>query len=96
MSHYRVDTTEISASSAAVSQSVNSIRQAVNSMFTNLNNLQSVWHGSAAQQFGIVADQWRASQHRMEESLEGIQNALSQASSVYTEAENRAQALFSY
>ncbi|MBT1176614.1 WXG100 family type VII secretion target [Bifidobacterium callimiconis] len=94
MPQYQVDSEQIQSSSAAVSASVTQIREAVNGMYANLNQLQSVWRGGAATQFASVASQWRAAQQQMEASLESIQNALSQASMVYSDAESQASRLF--
>ncbi|KAA8830271.1 WXG100 family type VII secretion target [Bifidobacterium tissieri] len=94
MPQYQVDSEQIQSSSAAVSASVTQIREAVNGMYANLNQLQSVWQGGAATQFASVASQWRAAQQQMEASLESIQNALSQASMVYSDAESQASRLF--
>ena len=63
-------------------------------MYGNLNNLQSVWRGGAATQFNAVAEQWRAAQQQMERSLESIQHALMQASSLYADTEMQASRLF--
>lgn len=65
-------------------------------MYANLAALQGVWKGAASTQFSAVAEQWRASQQQMEASLESIQNALTQASSVYADAETQASHLFAY
>ena len=73
MPQYQVDSEQIQSSSAAVNASIQSIRQAVQGMYGNLNNLQSVWRGGAATQFTAVAEQWRAAQQQMEQSLESIQ-----------------------
>ena len=94
MAQYQVDSERIQSSSAAVSASVNAIREAVNGMYGNLNQLQSVWHGSAATQFTAVASQWRIAHQQMETSLEAIQHALAQASAVYSDAETQASRLF--
>ena len=94
MPQYHVDSERIQASSAAVSASVGQIRQAVAGMYANLNELQSVWQGSAATQFSSVAAQWRSAQQQMELSLESIQRALTQASAVYADAEAQASRLF--
>ena len=83
MPQYQVDSEQIQSSSAAVNASIQSIRQAVQGMYGNLNNLQSVWRGGAATQFTAVAEQWRAAQQQMEQSLESIQRALMQASTLY-------------
>lgn len=94
MAQYQVDSERIQASSAAVSASVASIRQATDGMMANLNALQDAWRGSAATQFAAVVTQWRAAQQQMEASLESIQNALTQASMVYADAEMQASRLF--
>ena len=88
MPQYQVDSEQIQSSSAAVNASIQSIRQAVQGMYGNLNNLQSVWRG------GAVAEQWRAAQQQMEQSLESIQRALMQASTLYSETEMQASRLF--
>ena len=87
MPQYQVDSEQIQSSSAAVNASIQSIRQAVQGMYGNLNNLQSVWRGG-------VAEQWRAAQQQMEQSLESIQRALMQASTLYSETEMQASRLF--
>lgn len=95
MPQYQVDSEQIQSSSAAVNASIQSIRQAVQGMYGNLNNLQSVWRGGAATQFTAVAEQWRAAQQQqMEQSLESIQRALMQASTLYSETEMQASRLF--
>ena len=94
MPQYQVDSEQIQSSSAAVQNSVGQIRQAVAGMYANLNNLQSVWKGSAATQFTSVASEWRSAQQRMEAALEAIQRALTQASTVYADAESAASRLF--
>ncbi|MCH4208662.1 WXG100 family type VII secretion target [Bifidobacterium sp.] len=94
MAQYQVDSEAIQSSSAAVSASVSSIREAVAGMYANLAALQDVWQGAASTQFSAVAEQWRGAQRQMEASLESIQNALAQASTVYADAETQASHLF--
>ncbi|WEV71858.1 WXG100 family type VII secretion target [Bifidobacterium sp. ESL0790] len=94
MPQYQVDSEQIQTASGAVSASVSSIREAVSGMYNNLNALQGVWKGGAATQFNSVAAQWRSAQQQMEQSLESIQRALTQASSVYSDAESQASRLF--
>ncbi|MBI0064756.1 WXG100 family type VII secretion target [Bifidobacterium polysaccharolyticum] len=94
MTRFQVDSDQIQTASGAVSGSIGAIRDAVAGMYTNLGNLQSVWQGSAANQFATVAQQWRASQAQMEQALEGIQAALTQASALYADTEAQATRLF--
>ncbi|RSX54730.1 type VII secretion protein [Bifidobacterium dolichotidis] len=95
MAQFQVDSERMQSSSAAVNSSVSQIRQAVQGMVTNLNALQDVWRGAASTQFASVVSQWRAAQQQMEQSLEAIQQSLSQASIVYADAESQAARLFS-
>nr|WP_116431708.1 WXG100 family type VII secretion target [uncultured Gardnerella sp.] len=94
MAQFRVDSEQIQQAAAAVGTSVSAIRDAVNGMYTNLQQLQSVWTGSAATQFASTAQQWRAAQQQMEQSLEAIQQAMQHASGVYLDAETQATSLF--
>ena len=94
MAQYQVDSEQIQSSSAAVNASIQQIRQSVQAKYANLTNLQRVWRGGAATQFNAVAEQWRAAQQQMEQSLESIQHALSQASMLYSETEMQASRLF--
>lgn len=95
-SQYQVDPAQIAASSGAVASSVSNIRSATAGMYANLSQLQNVWRGAAAVNFTQVVDQWRAAQQQMEQSLESIQNALSTASNVYSDAEMQATRLFAH
>ncbi|NEG54326.1 WXG100 family type VII secretion target [Bifidobacterium platyrrhinorum] len=94
MAQYQVDSEQIRSSSAAVQASVGQIRQAVAGMYANLDALQGVWRGAAASRFASLATQWRASQQQMETALEAMQQALTQASTLYSDAESSAARLF--
>ena len=86
MATYRVDSDRLQSASAAVNTSV----------YANLQDLQSVWHGSAASSFSGLIEQWRAAQQQMEQSLQNIQQAMSKASTTYAQAETNAQMLFAH
>ncbi|MBF5066564.1 WXG100 family type VII secretion target, partial [Salmonella enterica subsp. enterica serovar Istanbul] len=45
-------------------------------------------------QFNMVASEWRRTQQQMELSLEAMKQALTQASTVYADAEMQATRLF--
>lgn len=96
MATYRVDSDRLQSASAAVNTSVTSIRDATRTMYANLQDLQSVWHGSAASSFSGLIEQWRAAQQQMEQSLQNIQQAMSKASTTYAQAETNAQMLFAH
>lgn len=95
MAQYHVDSERIQSSASAVSSSIESIRGAVQTMYANLTELQDAWQGSAALRFSSVVEQWRSAQQQMEQSLQSIHSALTQASTVYADAETQAAQLFS-
>ncbi|MCI1635556.1 WXG100 family type VII secretion target [Bifidobacterium sp.] len=94
MTNFQVDSEQIRTSSAAVQHSIEAIRDSVHGMYGNLQGLEGIWTGSAATQFTQISQQWRNAQIQMEQSLEAIQRALTQASSLYEEAESQATMLF--
>lgn len=95
MAQFQVDSEQIQHAAHAVGTSIQSIRDAVNGMYANLAQLQSVWTGAASSRFNATAAQWRTAQQQMEQSLEAIQSAMQQASTVYIDAEAQASQLFS-
>ncbi|WP_018143062.1 WXG100 family type VII secretion target [Alloscardovia criceti] len=94
MPQYHVDSEQIQQAGMAVNASVDEIRTAVTTMYAHLTQLQGSWHGSAASQFDVVIEQWRAAQNHIEQSLQSIQLALTQAAQVYADAETQASQLF--
>jgi WXG100 family type VII secretion target len=94
MTRYQVDSEEVFGAAGAVRASADRIQAEVGGMLAQLTNLQGSWMGQAATAFtGVVAD-WRTTQQRVVESLEGINQALGQAGAQYAETEQANARLF--
>jgi 6 kDa early secretory antigenic target len=94
MTRYQVDSEEVFGAAGAVRASADRIQAEVAGMLAQLTNLQGSWMGQAATAFtGVVAD-WRTTQQRVVESLEGINQALGQAGAQYAETEQANARLF--
>lgn len=91
---FRVDTAQIAASNAAVGRISAEIDSQVAAMMANLEALQSGWQGSASANFQAVAAEWRATQARVRESLDHINQALHSAGVNYAQTESANTALF--
>ncbi len=94
MTAYQVDAAEVAAASAAASATAANIRSSVAAMMAQLQALQATWAGGASASFQNVIAGWQATQIQVEDSLESVSVALSQASSTYTDAEAAASSLF--
>lgn len=91
---FEVDSTEVEAAAARARASAGVIHVEVAGMMTQLLDLQSTWSGAAAQSFAAVAQEWRATQQVVEQSLAQITEALDLAGRTYAEAESSAHGLF--
>ncbi|MFI5085358.1 MAG: WXG100 family type VII secretion target [Actinomycetales bacterium] len=94
MVQFHVDSDDLAVKSLAVRSSIGQIRSEVAAMQNNLAELQDTWTGSASAGFQALMADWRATQLRVEESLEGINTALSSAAMAYADAEERNTRLF--
>jgi WXG100 family type VII secretion target len=94
MSTFQVDSEAVLAHAAAARQTVGRIQGEVSALHSQLEQLQSTWTGGAASAFRAVVDDWRTTQHRVEESLTAIGAALAQAGQQYAEIEQHNTRLF--
>lgn len=94
MAVFSVDSDAVLSATAAVRTTIERLQAESNAMMGQLTHLQSTWTGSAAVAFHSVADQWRATQRQVEESLSGISLALAAAGRQYAEAEQATTSLF--
>jgi WXG100 family type VII secretion target len=94
MAVYSVDSDAVLATTAAVRGTIDRLQAETNAMMSHLAHLQSTWTGAASVAFQGVADQWRATQRQVEESLAGINSALGAAGRQYAEAELASASLF--
>ena len=94
MTRFEVDSEEVEAAATRARHSAGTIHSEVAGMVTQLLNLQSTWSGAAAESFAAVAQEWRAAQLMVEQSLSQITEALDLAARTYTDAETSAHGLF--
>ncbi len=94
MTRFEVDSSEVHAAAARARHSCGVIHGEVAGMMTQLLDLQSTWSGTATQSFAAVAQEWRSTQHVVEQSLAQITAALALAAQTYAEAESSAHGLF--
>lgn len=93
MAQFQVDSEQIQSSSAAVNASIQAIRRRCRAC-TPISTICERLEGRSGHTVHAVAGQWRAAQQQMEQSLESIQHALTQASALYAETEMQASRLF--
>lgn len=94
MTRYHVDAAEVASASALASRSSDTIRSEVAAMMGHLTALESSWQGGAAVAFTGVLEQWRGTQAQVEQALDSLSLALSQAADQYQSAEDAASRLF--
>lgn len=95
MVQFNVNSDDLALKSTAVRGSVDRIRMEVDAMQHNLADLQSTWTGAAATNFQGLILEWRATQLKVEASLESINAALSMAATQYAQAEEANARMFS-
>jgi early secretory antigenic target protein ESAT-6 len=95
MTRYHVDAAEVASASSLAARSSDTIRAEVGAMLGHLTALQGSWQGGAAAAFAGVLDQWRGAQVQVEQALDALTVALSQAATEYQNAEDSAARLFS-
>ncbi len=94
MTRYQVDSEAVLSATGTVRASIGRIQAEVGGLHAQLTNLQGSWSGQAATAFQSVISEWRATQQRVEESLEGINQALTQAGQQYADIEQANARLF--
>lgn len=96
MSRFEVDSARVAQAGSKVQGTVTAIRSEVATMLHHLQDLQSVWQGSAAASCAELVAEWQGVQVRVEEVLDGIQRALGTAAQTYADAEAQAARLFAH
>ena len=94
MSLFAVDSEALAAKSAEVQGTIERLRADVNGMQAGLASLGEIWRGTASANFQSLVADWRATQARVEESLDSINQALAFASAQYAETEAANTSLF--
>jgi WXG100 family type VII secretion target len=94
MTRYQVDSEAVLGATSAVRSSMGRIQAEVGGMCGQLVNLQDSWSGQAANAFQAVIAEWKATQQKVEDSLDAISRALGQAGQHYAEIESANARLF--
>lgn len=82
------------SATGAVRSSISRIQSEVSGLHAQLTQLQSSWTGQAATAFGGVVSEWSSTQHRVEQNLAAINQALTHAGQQYAEIEAANARLF--
>ena len=87
MAYFNVDTDSLAARSVQVQGTIGRLQAEVDTMQAGLRELEGLWTGQAASNFQELITLWRGTQAQVEESLAGINEALTVATHQYAEAE---------
>jgi WXG100 family type VII secretion target len=94
MTRYQVDSEAVLTTTGAVYGSMGRIQAEVAALLGHLTNLEGSWTGAAATAFHSVVSDWKATQHRVDESLGSINRALGTAGQQYADIEASNARLF--
>lgn len=94
MTRYQVDSEAVLGATSAVQTTIGRIQAEAGSLHGQLVSLQNSWSGQASNAFQSVVTEWKSTQQRVEESLDAISRALSQAGQHYAEIEAANARLF--
>jgi WXG100 family type VII secretion target len=91
-----VDSEAVAGAAAAITGTVGRLQGEASALQSQLDQLQGVWTGQAAQAFQTVVQQWRTTQANLEQVLAGIDHALRQAGDQYVQIELANARLFGF
>jgi len=94
MTRYQIDSEAVAAATSSVQAAASRIQADVSGLHVQLVDLQASWTGQAASAFQSVVGDWTATQRRVEESLQLLNQALAQAGRHYAEIEMQNARLF--
>lgn len=94
MSVFSVDPDAVFTATAAMRGTIERLQSESAALLSQLTQLQSSWTGAAAGMFHGTVDQWRATQHQVEDSLAQINAALDAAGRQYRDVEQANMTLF--
>lgn len=94
MAVFSVDSDAVLAATGSIRGTIDRLQGETHQMLAQLTHLQGAWSGAASAAFQGALDQWRATQRQVEESLAGINHALTVAGQQYAEAEQASLSLF--
>ena len=96
MTRYQVDSEAVISATSAVRSTIGRLQAEVAALNGQLTSLQGSWSGQAATAFSGVVAEWTSTQHRVEESLAAINQALTHAGQQYAEIEAANARLFAH
>jgi len=94
MTQYQVDSEAVLGQAAAARGAIVRIQSEVAGLLALLTGLDGAWTGQAAAAFQAAVADWRATQYQVEQSAEGINQALNQAGQQYADVEQANTRLF--
>jgi WXG100 family type VII secretion target len=94
MTQYQVDSEAVLGQAAAARGAIARIQAEVAGLLALLTSLDGTWTGQAAAAFQGAVAEWRATQHQVEQSAEGLNQALNQAGQQYADVEQANARLF--
>jgi 6 kDa early secretory antigenic target len=94
MTRYQVDSDAVLSATGAVRSTIARLQAEVGGLQGQLTQLQASWTGPAADAFSGVVAEWTSTQHRVEENLAAINQALTHAAQQYAEIEATNARLF--
>ncbi len=94
MTRYQVDSEAVLSTTAICRASLGRIEADVAGLLHQLTSLEGSWTGQASTAFQAVVSDWRATQQRVAESAQGINQALSLAGRQYADVEQANMHLF--
>jgi len=94
MTSYQVDSDAVIAATGTMRSTIGRIEAEVIGLHAQLLNLESSWTGAASIAFQAAVADWKAMQQRLEESLSGLNQALTVAGQQYADIEQANTRLF--
>ena len=94
MAVYTVDSDAVLSATVALRGTIDRLQSESAGLHAQLVQLQASWTGSAAAAFQTVAEEWRATQRHVEETLASINHALESAGRQYADVEAMNVGLF--
>lgn len=87
MASYQVDSEAVLSAHGAIQNTMSRLEAEAANLRAQLVNLQGSWTGPAAMAFQSIVGDWTATQHRVEQNLAAIGQALGQAGRQYADVE---------
>lgn len=94
MTRFQVDSAAVLEATGQARATAARIASEAEGLHAQLGRLRDSWQGQAAEAFQGVVEQWRATQARLNDSLDSINRALEAAGSQYADVEQATARMF--